>query len=661
MTTEKVKVEITADGSKVKPVVDRTSKEIGSLGSVAKGVGDQFTSLGAKLAGALSVGAFTAFLSKVNTAIGGLDDLSQRLQGSASGIQTLQVAAAQAGGSTEAMSNALARMSVSLGDALAGNKLVNDSLSRLGLTAKELSGLKTDEAMRRISTALSEMPNSFDRASTAQAIFGKGAKELGEFFATAPDAIRATEDAFRDSGAALDDIDVAKIGAMNDDLQFQGVVVQNLGAKFLAGLSPAIRVATGTLTDMLGTLGGATEAGDGFGVVMVAAIKLIEAAAYGLATVFETVRELIAKMLSVITGAVSDILSAFAYLSDAVGLDSMAASLQRGQEFMGGISESMRDIGNTASENADKLAEHAASAALDILRSAEIFGQARAAVEAQAATAANRTYAGQGEVSDATLAIGEKAGKEAKDPFAQQQQGALRAIDKAADKTLAQFDPTTDVDALVADARNRYLQEQYDAHAGTMIGKLEAFNDTWLGSMLSSNQTQIDSEAYKNQTIGDMMGTFVNVAVQQGGTLGKVGKAFAIAQTIWSTATAVMNAMAQVPYPANIGVAAAAAVMGVAQLANIKKTNIGSGGSVTSAKGGASASTPSAISSTPSGTQQSTESEQKTAVTVIVQGNLIETGSTAEWLRDVIGDAVNNRDMVFFNANSRQAMELVGA
>lgn len=660
MTTEKVKVEITADGSKVKPVVDRTSKEIGSLGSVAKGVGDQFTSLGAKLAGALSVGAFTAFLSKVNTAIGGLDDLSQRLQGSASGIQTLQVAAAQAGGSTEAMSNALARMSVSLGDALAGNKLVNDSLSRLGLTAKELSGLKTDEAMRRISTALSEMPNSFDRASTAQAIFGKGAKELGEFFATAPDAIGETEAALRDAGAALDDIDVARIGAMNDDLQLQGVVVQNLGAKFLSGLAPAIGVATGTLTEMLGKVGGATEAGNGFGVAMVAAIKLIETAAYSLIGVFETVRAVISGIVGVLAAGVEKLLGGIAYIAEKLGSET-AGPLRQAQEVMSGISTSLFDVSASARQNAQAAGKAAIEAATNIVRAGEIFAAAQVDYEARAAAAAGRAQGGQGEVSDATLAIGEKAGKEAKDPFAQQQQGALRAIDKAADKTLAQFDPTTDVDALVADARNRYLQEQYDAHAGTMIGKLEAFNDTWLGSMLSSNQTQIDSEAYKNQTIGDMMGTFVNVAVQQGGTLGKVGKAFAIAQTIWSTATAVMNAMAQVPYPANIGVAAAAAVMGVAQLANIKKTNIGSGGSVTSAKGGASASTPSAISSTPSGTQQSTESQEKSATQIVINGNLFAAQETVDWLVEQIGEAINGRDMVFINGNSRQAMELVGA
>ena len=653
-----VTFDFAAESAKLRSEIDKVRKELGTLNATTKSIKDGFSTMGNALAGALSVGAITGFLVKVNGIADGLNDLAQRTGASASGLQALQVAAAQAGGSAEALNTAVGKMSSTIGDAMVGSKAAVAAFDQLGLSAKDLAGLKTDEAFRLINQRLSEIPNTFERAAAAQNIFGKGAKELAGLFVEGEAAVRSVEDALRDQGAALNDLDIAKIGVMNDELQFQSVVVTNLGTKFLGGLAPAVGVATGALSEMLGKLGGATTAGEGFGVILTAAIKSIEAAAYGLATVFETVRELIAGVLAVITGTVSDILSAFAYLSDVVGLDTMAAGLRRGQEVMGGISESLTDISKQASLNADVAGKAAIEAATNIVNAATIFAEAQARYEAKAAAAAARNAAAQGGGSGYQLpeSLG---GKAAADPLARGQQQALGALDTSTDALLKKFDPAVDFEAINADARNAYLQSQWEAHSQTMVGKLDAFNSTWLGQMLTANQTQIDAEAYKNLTIGDMMGTFANIAMQQGGKLGKIGKALAIAQTIWSTGTAVMNAMAQIPYPANIAAAAGAAAMGIAQLANITKTNVGSGGSVASAKGGGGGASSPALSNSVPGTQPSTESQQKSATQIIINGSLFAAQETVDWLVEKIGEAVNGRDMVFINGNSRQAMELV--
>jgi hypothetical protein len=178
-----------------------------------------------------------------------------------------------------------------------------------------------------------------------------------------------------------------------------------------------------------------------------------------------------------------------------------------------------------------------------------------------------------------------------------------------------------------------------------------------LDSFLSNNDLMLAAEQAKNQTLGQTMGDLAGMALQQTGALGKIGKAYAIAQTVWSTGTAVMKAMAEVPWPGNIAAAAMVAARGALQLAMIKRTNVGSGGSISS--GGGSVSSGSMGNSIPA-TQPSTESNQRSAVTIVVQGNLIESGSTAQWLADVLGEAINERDMVFINSNSRQALELAG-
>jgi hypothetical protein len=643
-----VTFDFAAESAKLRSEIDKVRKELSSINATAKGIKDAFKTVGTAIAGALSVGVITSWLSKVNQAAGQLDDLSQRLSASASGLQSLQIAAAQAGGSAEAMNNALARMSVSLGDALANrSKIASDALARLGLNARELSELKTDEAMRRISTALSEVGNSYDRAGIAQAIFGKGAKDLGEFFAVAPDQINEVEAALTKAGAALDDIDVAKLGAMNDDLALQGQIVENLGIKFLANLSPAVTVATESFAGLIQNIGGATEAGKGFGVVMTAAIKIVEAAVYGLGAIFEGLRSIVSGVLFVITSGVEKLISGMAGAAEALRLD-IAVPLRNASEIASGMAESFDSISRSAQQNATTAAAAAIKAGTDVMRAGEIFDEASRRLEERAAAAASRATGAQGAFNEAGA-----GGAAEKDKFKVRDPAVLSK------ENLGRLDPFSDPLVLEQISINETMQAVTDAHNATMLGKIEQFEQSKIGMLLNSSDLQQQIEFNKNATLGDAMSTLVGMAIQQGGALGKAGKAIAIAQTIWSTGQAVMKAMAEVPWPANIAAAANVAAMGVAQLANIKRTNIGGSGSILGARGGSVGASAPSLSDNIQGAT-GTPLQQQSAVQIIVQGSLFAAQETVDWLTEQIGAAVMDRDVVFISGNSRQAMELRG-
>jgi hypothetical protein len=151
-----VTFDFAAESAKLRSEIDKVRKELSSINATAKGIKDGFKTVGTAIAGALSVGAITAWLSKVNQAADQLNDLSTRLGASASGLQTLQVAAQQAGGSAEAMATGLSKLQVTIGEGLQGNKKAAEAFQQLGLSARELAGLKTDEAMRRVAVALSD-------------------------------------------------------------------------------------------------------------------------------------------------------------------------------------------------------------------------------------------------------------------------------------------------------------------------------------------------------------------------------------------------------------------------------------------------------------------------------------------------------------------------
>jgi hypothetical protein len=656
---DEVKVKITADGSQVGPAVGKVKKEISSVKDSTDVLSQKLKQFGGILAGAFTVGAITSALRSINSAADQLNDLSTRLGASASGLQTLQIAAQQAGGSAAGMEQALAKLQTTVGQGLAGNKAAAQAFAQLGLSAQELAGLKTDEAMQRISTALSSVQNDFQRASIAQDIFGRGAKELAGFFADAPGALSEVNAKLEQYGAKLNDIDIAKIGVMNDDLAFQSKLVQNLGISFVADLSPAVGVAIDSFQNLLGSMAGVSKSGHLFGTVMTAGIKSIEAAVQGLISWFELWRAAGAKLWQGLTAGASTVLGVLGRTADALGLD-MAAALQRASESAAGWSAQFK-IGADAAYASAQLAKDAAiQAGLDILRADEIFQAKAAELEARAAAAAARAQASQG-----ALGVGlvpGAAGAAGTAGTAGQPGALLSDQTLAATADATRFDPTLDPKVLQQVQINEALQALEDQHAATMLGKVEAFNATWLGQMLTAGQTQIAVEQSKNLIIGQSMGQLAGMMMNQGGRIGKAGKALAIAQTIWATASAAMQSFQNAGgYPWGIAPAAAVVATGLAQLANIKKTNVGSAGSVAGvSKGGSSGTSPALSNDVPGTGATGQPLTQQSAVQIIVQGSLFAAQETVDWLTDKIAESVRERDVVFIAPSSRQAMELRG-
>jgi hypothetical protein len=403
-------------------------------------------------------------------------------------------------------------------------------------------------------------------------------------------------------------------------------------------------VATEAFAGLLTNMGGATEAGKGFGVVMVAAIKMVEAGVYGLGAVFETLRGTVAVILAVITNAVGNLIGILASAAEIANLG-IADELRSASDAAINFGESLSNVSASAFQNAKMAAAAALEAGADVLNAAAIFEEASNRMAASSAKIVASTAGTAGAVGTVGA-----AGKAATDKT-----GTL-TVSK---ESLGTIDPLTDPAVLEQVGINDAMQSITDAHNATMLGKIEAFEQTRVGMLLNSADLQQQIEFNKNATLGDAMSTLVGVAIQQGGALGKAGKAIAIAQTIWSTGQAVMKAMAEVPWPANLAAAANIAAMGVAQLANIKRTNIGSGGSVLAGRGGSVGASAPSLSDNVQGAT-GTPLTQQSAVQIIVQGSLFAAQETVDWLTEQIGAAVMDRDVVFISGNSRQAMELRG-
>ncbi len=164
---------------------------------------------------------------------------------------------------------------------------------------------------------------------------------------------------------------------------------------------------------------------------------------------------------------------------------------------------------------------------------------------------------------------------------------------------------------------------------------------------------QLDFETIKNSSIIDLAGEMFSALGGAGTKFFKVQQGFAIANAIINTAQGVTEAL-KLPFPANLAAAAKVAVAGAIQIAKIKSTNPGGSGSVT--QSGLSGGTTSAASrAVPAGNAQQAQEPQAKIAQVVIQGSVFSSRETADWLIGQLSEAINGRDVVFINGNSRQA------
>jgi hypothetical protein len=164
---------------------------------------------------------------------------------------------------------------------------------------------------------------------------------------------------------------------------------------------------------------------------------------------------------------------------------------------------------------------------------------------------------------------------------------------------------------------------------------------------------QLDFEAIKNSSIIDLAGEMFSALGGAGTKFFKIQQGFAIANAIINTAQGITEAL-KLPFPLSLAAAAKVAVAGAIQIAKIKSTNVGGSGSVS--KGGLSGGATSATSrAAPDGNSQQAQEPQQRIAQVVIQGSVFSNRETADWLIGQLSEAINDRDVVFINGNSRQA------
>lgn len=647
-----VTFDIAAESAKLRSELDKVKKELGGMKGAVASVNNTLKMAGGLVAGAFSVGAIAGFIGRVNSAADALNDLSGKLGASAANLATIQLAAQQSGGSVEGVTTAIQAMSNKIGEAVNGNKQAIASFDKLGLSAEKLAAMRPDEAFQAIVGATSQVENGFQRATVAQDVFGKGARDIQGLLNEGTAAIDGARAALEKHGAALTDLDIARIGVMNDELGAQQTIIGNLATKTLASFAPAVSVAVDAMAELLQSVGGTTNAGRVMGIVFVGAVKAIQSAANLIMAAFEAVRSVVSAVLAVIVAGVKSLIGGFAWVADKLGLD-VANKLYAARDAMQGIEESLVGISRASQDNAVAAAGAAGRAALDILNSASIFDEASARMEARAAAAAATV---QGAMNPAMAdAAGGAAGKAATG------RAGGRGIGAGDTSVLGAGDINEQMKAASAQAQQELANIQFEG----MNLRLSMWDQERLGILSILEQGSTDYLTVQQITEQGFVASLANILTMTGAhnkKMAKVQQGIALAQAIWSTARGVANALGSVPFPGNIAAAALVAAQGMMQIAAIKKAKYsesgasGSYGGMSGGGGGAFGRESNLPDTMPANEQQQARGQAQ----VVINGNIFSSRETTQYLIDEISKAVTERDVVLIGKNSRQAQELMG-
>lgn len=152
----------------------------GALGGI-EAAASRLPAIGAALAGALSVGAFTSGISSAIKFAASLDDMAERTGASVESLSALGKVAKIGGHDLQVVETAAIRLSKAMAGADDEAKGAGHAFEYLGLKADDLGKLQTGEALKKVADAFAKLQDGPGKVALAMDLFGRSGAQLLPF------------------------------------------------------------------------------------------------------------------------------------------------------------------------------------------------------------------------------------------------------------------------------------------------------------------------------------------------------------------------------------------------------------------------------------------------------------------------------------------------
>ena len=271
-STSKVSIEVTANAVGVDRGVRQAIKSLNTFEATTRNIGRGVENAMAGVLASVSVGAFAASINSAIERIDNIGDLASGLADNVANISALQYAAERLGGSGDAVTSILSKMSKSIGTAAAEGGPAADAIKTLGLDISKLAEMQPSDAFISIADAISTIPNVYERARLGADIFGKGVTEINAVLKAGNGEMLAYMDRADALGITITESMAERGGAAKDAISDLRGVMGAVANTIATELSPEIVKVADNIQSMDKVLKGVAESTR----VAIAIMKLAE-------------------------------------------------------------------------------------------------------------------------------------------------------------------------------------------------------------------------------------------------------------------------------------------------------------------------------------------------------------------------------------------------
>lgn len=170
MADNRTQIVITARDD-TRSAINTAAAGLRNLESAAQGISGKLAGLGV----ALSIGAAATFAKNMVSSAAALDDMAEKTGASVEELSKLEQVWKRGGHSAELVEQSMIRLSKALYDTGEGSQKAAKALSAIGLSAEQLRGLDTAEAMRIIAVSLNKFEDGAAKTALAMDLLEKAA------------------------------------------------------------------------------------------------------------------------------------------------------------------------------------------------------------------------------------------------------------------------------------------------------------------------------------------------------------------------------------------------------------------------------------------------------------------------------------------------------
>jgi hypothetical protein len=644
-------VEIQKANAGVVKVVDQLKgleKQIASLNKTSernlKQVEDRFGGLekaAKRAAQAFSVVALTSFVKEAANAAIELGRTADKLGITTEAMSAFQLVGSEAGVSLQQTNKLLLEAQKRLGETAAGTGEAGKFLKKLGLNVSELQRLRPDELFATYADALSRVTEKSEQLAVSEKLMGESAIEA---FAIIQGGRGALDDARRFTerfAIALDRVDTKQLEQASASINRLGLISRTSAQRFALGLAPFVEEFSRQVQDLTGSTEGLTAAGSILGATLVTAFELSANA----------VRTLQAGVL----GLAGFVNQALAFVNELIIRSGAALATFSNPSLL--FNPVFKEDVNKAVEATTSVLR--ASAAENFKQAEESLRKIKSIQQIQEGIVsimeASRQRAEQAVAAQAATAGG---GLTIQDPLGLTLQDRADAANEVAREAAAE------------QARiERELTTEIEA-------ELKKRTDAYHKAVGNIYQRVLDGE----KAIRDAKAHTTDLAVNFLQALGSKNKAFAIAAIVLEKAVAIQRLLIQNQIAAELafasqlipGVPASLATATAAKASVLLQGRISAGliaatgalqiADVTSGGGrspAGSALNPAFVTPAQSGSQVVGADSQR-AIQIVVANNVGFDQRVMDQIIAGIREAADDRDVIIFGPDSRQAREIVG-